>query len=365
MGKEDKDRHQKELAVRYCLAEGALPFLEVCVPSQSDLSDSTEVLTDLDVLGVEGIGDGGLRRSLYDCKTAKMSPINRAFWAAGVRDYTGCDVAFVILKKPAVHNHRISALSIGVDLHDEQSFRELGETLDPSFPDSRCYQADLERWHRLNDSYARNSFSAELFNHARNLAPITRTPWVVFRQLISELRAVRGELDPAKPDHLAILLDVVCSGLVLWTTMCRDMRRLYSPGSGKAAFEKLLRYYLWGGRSSYELRSQLRETRAKATGELRPMELPAWNKLVTFAGLLLSGPGSILECAHVCREMSLRVVSGPDADLDKELARRISNNNRVRQYSISLSNYFVEAVNLPKDFTADVEGLFAAECPGS
>ena len=51
MGKYDKDRYYKELAVRYCLARGAVPFLEVVVRNVSDLSDSVAVLTDIDVLG--------------------------------------------------------------------------------------------------------------------------------------------------------------------------------------------------------------------------------------------------------------------------------------------------------------------------
>jgi hypothetical protein len=147
MGKYDKDRFLKELAIRYCLARGAVPFLEVVVRSIADLSDSVENLTDLDVLGVETIGDGGLRRTILDCKTTnKMSSINRAFWAAGVKQYTGCDEAYVILNGRAVHNHCISALAINVDLHDEQSFKNLGRTLDEAFPADDCYQAAIVRW---------------------------------------------------------------------------------------------------------------------------------------------------------------------------------------------------------------------------
>jgi hypothetical protein len=74
MGKYDKDRFQKELSIRYCLARRLLPFLEVTVQSATDLSDTVEVITDLDVLGIEAIGDGTLRRTLFDCKnTNKMS----------------------------------------------------------------------------------------------------------------------------------------------------------------------------------------------------------------------------------------------------------------------------------------------------
>ena len=56
MAEYDKDRRQKEMAIRYCLAQGMAPCLEVVVPSASDLSDAPEALTDLDVMGLEFIG---------------------------------------------------------------------------------------------------------------------------------------------------------------------------------------------------------------------------------------------------------------------------------------------------------------------
>src|SRR4051812_33135041 len=114
MGRYDKDRFLKELAIRYCLARRMLPFLEVVVPNVSNLSitDSIDILTDIDVLGVDDALDSNLHRTVFDCKTVnKMSPVNRAFWASGVLQYTRCDEACVILRSKAVHNHRISALS--------------------------------------------------------------------------------------------------------------------------------------------------------------------------------------------------------------------------------------------------------------
>jgi hypothetical protein len=163
MGKYDKDRFQKELAVRFCLARDIVPFVEVVVRSSSDLSDSVEVLTDLDVVGIEAAADGGLRRTIFYCKTSnKMSSINRAFWAAGVKDYTRCNEAYVILKGKAVHNHRISALAMNVDLHDEQSLKDLGKTLDEAFPTDDCYQAALSRWNRVHDCYVKNGWSEPL-----------------------------------------------------------------------------------------------------------------------------------------------------------------------------------------------------------
>src|ERR1700730_13037305 len=359
MGKYDKDRYYKELAVRYCLARGAVPFLEVVVPNVADLSDSVEVLTDIDVLGVVTVGDGGLRRTIFDCKTTfKMSSVNRAFWAEGLKDYTGCDDAFVILKTKAVHNHRISALSIDVDLHTEESFKDLGRTIEPAFPADSCYQASVDRWNAVYDCYAANKWSEPLFNLARNSVPLTKSPWSVFRRLLAALQEVRGQFDPEKPPHVAIFLDVLASAFVLWAVLGRDIRRFYEPTMEKPAFEKILRYYLWGGKELYQIRQQMRERMGSGNGSAG--ELPAWDSLLSFTGLIVGAPQSLLECAHVCREMSIRAATGPNETHDKIIAERLKSSSRLRQFSVALGDYLVAGGHLPKDMGKKVQGLLFA-----
>jgi hypothetical protein len=248
MAKSDKDRFFKELSIRLALIRGMAPIPEVVVSSQSDLNDAIEVLTDLDVLGIENGADGGLRRTIFDCKSnSRMSPINRAFWAAGVKDYTKCDEAFVILGSPAVINHRLSALSIGVDLHDERSFIELGRTIDVAFPTDDCYQSSIDRWFDLSDRFVANEWSLSLFELNRNHAPVSQTPWNIFRKILAELRSTKGQFDPKKDAHVAIFLDVLASTFILWTALGRDIRHFYDRSMDKNAFEKILRFYLWGG----------------------------------------------------------------------------------------------------------------------
>ena len=356
MGKYDKDRYYKELAVRYCLARGAVPFLEVVVPNVADLSDSLEVLTDIDVLGVVTVGDGGLRRTIFDCKTTfKMSSVNRAFWAGGLKDYTGCDDAFVILKTKAVHNHRISALSIGVDLHTEELFKDLGKTIDPAFPTDSCYQASVDRWNAVYDCYAANKWSDPLFNLARNSVPLTKSPWSVFRRIMAALQRARGQFDPEKAQHVAIFLDVLASAFVLWAVLGRDIRRFYEPTIEKPTFEQILRYYLWGGKELYQIRQQMRE-RLK-NGEASTGELPAWDLLLSFTGLIVGAPQSLLECAHICREISIRTATGPNDTHDKIIAERLKSGSRLRQFSAALGDYLVAGGHLPRDMGKKVQGL--------
>ena len=356
MGKYDKDRFQKELAIRYCLATGMVPFLEVITSSVSDLSDTVEVLTDLDVVGVKAVDGGAQRYVFFDCKTsAKMSAINRAFWAAGVKTYAGYDQAYVILKSRPVTNHRLSALAINVDLHDETSFRELGRTSDEAFPANSHYQSSIERWEALYSAYEKNVWTRSTFELARNQVPLSPAPWTTFRRIIAELRDTRGQYDPGKPEHLAIFLDILASMMVLWASLGRDIRRFYEPSMDRQSFEKVLRYYIWGGKDAYHIRQQLRQ-RAKANAN-EVADLPAWSTLVDYAGLTVSAPRHVLACAHIFKEFALRSVTDDVPGFDEDLSQRFADDNRLRQFTLGMNGYLVEAGGVPKDLGKAVEAL--------
>ncbi|HHW33383.1 MAG TPA: hypothetical protein GXX24_04460 [Paracoccus solventivorans] len=353
MGKYDKDRHQKEMAIRYCIASGMSPCLEVVVPSVSDLSDTVETLTDIDVLGLEFIADGGFRRTIFDCKTTnKMSPINRAFWASGLATYTGCDDAIVILKNRAVYNHRISSLKIKVDLHDDQSFENLGRTFDQEFDRDNFYQSSIDRWNEVYDIYQRNEWSDGLYRLGRNHAPVTYEPWRVFRRLVADMRSVKGHFDPAKDAHVALFLDVLSAVFILWSSLGRDIRRFYDPKMTKFEFERALRYYIWGGKESYQIRQEIRQ-RAEA-GDVA-QEFPAWDKLVSLAGLVITAPQEIFGCASVSRDLAIRTLCGINKDHDKRLSAVLSSNRRARQFVMAVVDYMIAASGIPKDFSAKIQ----------
>jgi len=353
MGKYDKDRHQKQMAIRYCLAQGMTPCLEVVVDSASDLSDSPEVLTDLDVVGLGHVSEGPLRRILFDCKTgSKLSAINRAFWGAGVLAYTGCDAAFVVLKNRAVYNHRLSALKLNVDLHDEKSFQEIGNAIDVGFDQDSYYQSTIDRWNAIYDVYSKNAWAGSIFQLGRNVAPLTTEPWRVFRKLVAELRAVRGQIDPAKPAHIAMYFDTLAAVFILWSTMGRDVRRFYEPQMAKADFERALRYYIWGGKESYQVRQELRQ---KADPAGQPQDFPSWPRLVSFAGLVIAAPQSLFGCISICRDLSIRAECGKAAEPEKRLAGMFRENRHARQFVFGASDYLIDACNLPKDLAKAVD----------
>ena len=94
-----KDINQKLKAVRYCVALGIVPHMEVVVRFSSEVSETPSNITDIDVLGIKPCNDSPSHRIIFDCKTLnKMSAINRALWAKGLVDLTHSDEAFVIAR---------------------------------------------------------------------------------------------------------------------------------------------------------------------------------------------------------------------------------------------------------------------------
>jgi len=357
MGRLDKDRFQKELGIQYCLARGMLPFLEVIVQNRTDLTDTTETLTDLDVFGIGLKGDGSLFRTIIDCKSGnKMSAMNRAFWASGVRDYVSADDAIVILKNAPVRSHRLSALSLGVDLHDEASFKDLGRVYDIGFPTKKHYQSSIENWDKLFEAYASSGWAGPLSLLVQAVSPVTLEPATAFRKILAELRAVKGNFDPKKPAHIAIVLDCAASSLVLWSTMARDIRRFYDPTMDRQLFEHTLRYYMWGGKEAYNIRQQLSE---KLPGAERPrsVELPQWETLTQFAGIVVSSPHSAINGAFIAREAALRGLTAVDTVSDASANSRLQVDKNARILGKLLVKYLISACQLPREFIAATDQI--------
>jgi hypothetical protein len=144
----------------------------------------------------------------------------------------------------------------------------------------------------------------------------------------------------------------------LWTALGRDIRRFYDPSMDKAAFEKVLRYYLWGGKETYQIRQQLHDKVSQESPS--PVELPKWNEIVSFASLVVGAPQNIFECALVCRELAIRCATKTDVQFDKMLTGRFKSNSRIRQFGLSLSDTLVAAGGLPSDMSRRVQEIFSS-----
>ena len=119
----------------------------------------------------------------------------------------------------------------------------------------------------------------------------------------------------------------------------------------QSEYEKVLRYYVWGGRDSYiqrrDLKNAVQEVSGGKKGEL---ELPGWERFVDVSRSLLEAPVDIKEALIPCRELSLRYVSESDGYKDFQLSILLRRSNRIVQFMIAASGYLYSSAGLPKDF---------------
>lgn len=351
-----KDVNQKVKAVRYCVALGFVPHMEVVVRFLGDVSESPCDLTDIDVLGVRPGAESPSLRILFDCKTLnKMSPINRAFWAKGLMSVTNSSEAFVILSKPAVEAHRLAGNSFGVRLFSEALFDKFASSASSDYLLPNSYLENVDSWTKLAEIKKHFPQLAELLDFLCSSALLQTNGAHGVRSLMSHIRHASGELDPSKAAHRALYKVALAQFSLFVNEMVRDFHNIFDPAADRAKFEKTLRYYIWGGKENYEIRQRLNSAIKAAKGVVanEPFEFPAWDKFVDYFRSCLDAPLALSSACLPIKDMAFRELAMPSADIDRRLGQRLKANNRVRQFSLAAASYFSDASKLPNEFRTE------------
>lgn len=347
-----KDSGQKQKAIRYCVAMGVVPYLEALVRYDADVSDVVSDITDVDVLGVKPCDYSRSQRIIFDCKTlAKVSGVSRALWAAGLKQLVSADDAFVILNKAAPEGHRLAAGTLGVRLFSEPLFEKFAASASKDyFPDS-SYLESMEAWEKVFDARKAYPRLEELVNYLTADAPLEHNAAAGFRSLLAKFKRAEGEIDPSKPVHRAIFGMMLSQALVFLSEMACAFHNVFDADANPAQFEKMLRYFTWGGKESYELRHRLNVSLKAAKGISEPpnFDLPNWDEFKELMRAYLDAPFSLSAACLPMKELAFREIATTAAKQDFELSRRLKTNNRIHQFSLLLINYFAGLTKLTKD----------------
>ncbi|QHS35861.1 hypothetical protein GWQ43_07210 [Alcaligenes faecalis] len=355
MAATDKDIEQKKSAIQFCVSVGMIPFYEVDVTNVTDFGDKPETLTDIDVIGVYR-NNYRTGRVAFDCKTSKTSPINRAFWAAGIANYISAAESYVILKRAAPESHRVSAKSMRVHLFDESQFKQHAQALSfqPIFINN--YLTDMDRWHGLHAIFKSNFQFERLGTYLRQVVPLDVDSPKIVRGIIANLRQAKGEFDPEKLSNLAVFFYSLMGFSLAMSTVVQEVFNSFDPKQSKEEFENFLRDYIWGGRESYQLRKKLQEALAAKLDRTQPeFDLNAWEDFIALVRSLIDSPESVFLCCLPLAGCSLRALGALDMQSDMLLKEQLSKNNRQRQFIFGMSKYLVAASGLPKDMDEKVK----------
>jgi hypothetical protein len=332
-----KDIYQKLKAVRYCVALGIVPHMEVVVRFSSELSEAPSNITDIDVLGIKPCSDSPSNRILFDCKTLnKMSAVNRALWAKGLIELTHCNEAFVILSKSAPEAHRLAGNSLGVRLFTDKLFDSFAVTVAKDYAIQNSYLETLAAWEKLAGIPSQYPALEDFYIYLTSSALLETQGTQGLRTLMSKCKKIEGELDPAKEIHRAIFKLILVQLCIYMSEMVRDFHNIFTPEMNKKEFEKLVRYYVWGGKDSYDLRQRLKAAlqNAKGVTEIEPFEFPAWERFVELFRSFLDAPLLLGSACLPLKDLSFREISTPTPELDR---RRI---NTFRCEQSSKAIYF-------------------------
>jgi len=172
------------------------------------------------------------------------------------------------------------------------------------------------------------------------------------RSLMAKFKKISPELDPTKDIHRVLFKLTLVQFCLYMSEMVRDFHNIFNPEMDRTEFEKIIRYYVWGGKESYEIRQRLKAAIQSAKGitEAEPFEFPAWERFVELFRGFLDSPLLLGSVCLPLKDSAFRELSTTTADLDRRLSLRMGANNRVRQFILAAASYLIEATQLPRDF---------------
>lgn len=351
MARSDKDNGAKEHALRFCVASHMLTFLEVGVFTDIELSNAPKIITDIDVLGISMRYDGSVARTVFDCKSAGGPAFARALWLSGLMKYVGAQDGLILMGKPVERAHRLAARKLDINMFGSGAFDNYAGATNPEYKLLRSYAADIENWHRIADGTLKQPALGAIYSSVLQEVPLSKDPARSLRRLVSMILPHKGELNPAKPLHMAAFTELVVSFSFLFSMIVNDLRNVIDLDEDERQFSTILRYYIWGGAEGVaNLRKMYQLLAAHETEVEQETALLAFPSLVQLTRSLLDSPTSVRNSTIALRELSLRQLADINEASDIRVGRLFLA-PRSRQFAKRLGSYVATVLKLPQEFS--------------
>lgn len=348
-----KDRAQKATALALSVSKRWLPQLEVEIESTKRLERSKFLMTDIDVLSIAPSPIGPHVRMIFDCKSgAKESAIGRAFWLRGVMSKANAAHGFIVLnEKVAIeHDHRISATELAISILHESEFEDLAQCMGGSTKISESAMANIDVWDQFFGIKAKYPSTAEYLNFARSTFWMIKDPGEQCRKTVTKLRAIRTEMDPAKPEHLAIFGDSLCLFLLALSELANRLFLVLLRPSSHDVFSSSLLALLYGGYENLEAALKIRRLTSGVVTEDALSIFPEMGKFEQLVRELLQAPQQTLHASLLAREVSFSFLSGRETTaLQKLLSAEAP---YAPKFLLMAGEYLQKATKLPPEFAS-------------
>jgi len=345
-----KDRAQKATALRFSVSKRWLPQLEVDIEPTRRLEKSKFLLTDIDVLSVATSPIGGHMRLVFDCKSgARESAIGRSFWLHGVMTKASAIHGFVILNEKVSINrdHRISASDLAVSLLHESEFEDLAQGMGGTTVPTDSMTSNIDVWDQFLAIKTKYPTILEYLNFARSGYWMIKDPGDQCRKTFTKLRAIKTELDPAKPEHMAIFGDAICLFLLSLSELANRLFLILLRPSSQEEFSSSLLSHLYGGYDNLELAQKIRRLTSGAVSDEVFPEIGKFEQLVRE---ILQAPQQALPASLLAREMSFSALTmSGTANLQRELVKE---SPHTPKFVLMAGEYLQKSIKLPPEFAS-------------
>jgi len=348
-----KDRAQKATALRLSVSKRWLPQLEVEIEPARRLEKSKFLLTDIDVLSVAPSPIIGHIRMVFDCKSsAKESAIGRAFWLHGVMTRASATHGFVVLNDKVKINrdHRISASDLAVSLLHESEFEDLAQGMGGTTIPTDSVTSSIDAWDQFLDVGVKYPALSGYLNFGRSGYWMIKDPGEQCRKTVARLRAIRTELDPAKPEHLAIFGDALCLFLLALSELANRLFLVLLRPSSHEEFSSSLLALLYGGYENLEAAQKIRRLTSGAISDDAVSIFPEIGKFEQLVREILQAPQQVLPGSLLAREMSFSSLTAAGiSSLQRDVA---AESPYAPKFVLMAGEYLQKAARLPPEFAS-------------
>lgn len=387
-----QDRTQKNAALRYVVAKRWLPQLELDVSTYITIAKTATSITDIDVFASVPDDFVGFRSVVIDCKTKKgESPISRALWQKGLMERLGADRGVCVLRIRKIEaDHRYTAAQLGVTLLAESEFAAYAGATAVDYSTALGAIAEIDRWDAFFGIGSRFQKLEPAIKFSRSGFWMSETAAEACTRTIILASALRPELDPERPEHVAIVADLTALLLHALARIVVSIFAAYLQPGQQTDLSRALRYFLYGGKSAYDhlnrIKRMIVESRA-ATGiggtareappafsermpsdratntrstarspqdaAVRDLQLPEWDRFVELVRQLLDAPLEVSRAPLLLREIGWAALGTSTGGTDgvTAYARTLAlASPQGARFAVLGLDYLSRAAKLPKEF---------------
>ncbi len=175
---------------------------------------------------------------------------------------------------------------------------------------------------------------------------------IVLRRLLGRVRDVRGEIDPRRDDHAALILEAAVALAIPFATLVGHVFRGYLKPDQRGALDEAVRVIVWGGREQYDFYNALRRQviAAKGGDPQETLALPAWDQCLELLRAYLEAPHLSFRTPQLLLSVATGVMTGASRDALSRIDDRL-----LLDLALKLTLYVCRAAELPPRRSRKIE----------